>query len=77
MDGDHFLFHHDAKNDTSSLSAAISGVSEVGWIPPLEEGAPGISGMGTAFATMESGKEMRINIANAPTSEQLPLTVMA
>ncbi len=77
MDGDHFLFHHDPLNDTSSLSATISGLSEVGWIPPAEEGASGQSGLGTAFATIEGGNAMMINIGNAPTSEHLPLTVMA
>ncbi len=77
MVGDHFLFHHDPVNDTSSLSAAISGVSEVGWIPPVEEGAPGKSGMGTAFATIEGRNAMRINVGNAPTNDHLPLSVLA
>ncbi|MDP6213258.1 MAG: hypothetical protein QGF32_06900, partial [Candidatus Thalassarchaeaceae archaeon] len=77
MNGDHFLFHHDPISDTSSLSATVSGVSEIGWIPPLEEGASGDAGIGTAFATIEGRKPMRINIGNAPSSESLPLNVIA
>ena len=38
MVGDHFLFHHDPQSNTSSLSATLTGISEVGWIPPVEEG---------------------------------------
>ena len=77
MVGDHFLFHHDPMSNTSSLSATVSMVSEVGWIPPLEEGAPGNAGIGTAFATIEGRNAMRINIGNAPSSENLPLNVLA
>ncbi len=77
MEGDHFLFHHDPSNGTSSLSTAISGISRVGWTPPLEEGAEGPSGMGTAFATFEGRNVFRINVGNAPTSEDLPLSVLA
>ena len=77
MVGDHFLFHHDPMSNTSSLSATVSGVSEMGWIPPLEEGAPGNAGIGTAFATIEGRNAMRINIGNAPSSENLPLNVLA
>lgn len=77
MVGDHFLFHHDPMSNTSSLSATVSGVSEVGWISPLEEGAPGNAGIGTAFATIEGKNTMRINIGNAPSSENLPLNVLA
>ncbi len=77
MGGDHFLFHHDPSNQTSSLSAAISGISQVGWIPPLEEGAQGTTGMGTAFATFEGQNPFMINVGNAPTTDQLPLSVLA
>jgi hypothetical protein len=77
MEGDHFLFHHDPTSNTSSLSATVSGVSEVGWIPPLEEGASGSAGIGTAFATIEGRNAMRINIGNAPSSDSLPLNVLA
>lgn len=77
MVGDHFFFHHDPMSNTSSLSATVSGVSEVGWISPLEAGAPGNAGIGTAFATIEGKNTMRINIGNAPSSENLPLNVLA
>lgn len=77
MVGDHFLFHHDPQSNTSSLSGTLTGISEVGWIPPVEEGAPGPDGIGTAFATIEGRKSMKINVANAPSSEQLPLSVLA
>ena len=77
MEGDHFLFHHDPLSKTSSLSATVSGVSEVGWISPLEEGASGQAGIGTAFATIEGMNAMRINVGNAPSSENLPLNVLA
>ena len=77
MNGDHFLFHHDPTSNTSSLSAALTGISEVGWIPPLEEGATGKEGIGTAFATIEGRNSMKINIENAPSSQSLPLSVIA
>ena len=63
MVGDHFLFHHDPQSNTSSLSATLTGISEVGWIPPVEEGAPGPDGIGTAFATIEGRNSMKINVA--------------
>ena len=44
MVGDHFLFHHDPQSNTSSLSATLTGISEVGWIPPVEEGPRGRMG---------------------------------
>tara|TARA_B100001123_G_scaffold55879_1_gene59538 strand:- start:8676 stop:13052 length:4377 start_codon:yes stop_codon:yes gene_type:complete len=77
MEGDHFLFHHDPLSNTSSLSTTVSGVSEVGWIQPLEEGASGKAGIGTAFATIEGRNAMQINIGNAPSSDSLPLNVLA
>jgi len=77
MEGDHFLFHHDPLSNTSSLSTTVSGVSEVGWITPLEEGASGKAGIGTAFATIEGRNAMQINIGNAPSSDSLPLNVLA
>ena len=77
MEGDHFLFHHDPPSNTSSLSSTISGVSEIGWIPPLDEGASGKAGIGTAFATIEGRNAMRINIGNAPSNDSLPLNVLA
>ena len=77
MSGDHFLFHHDPESNTSSLSSTVSGLSEIGWIPPIEQGASGSSGLGTAFATIDGGKAMKISIGNAPTLEQLPLSVLA
>ena len=77
MVGDHFLFHHDPQSNTSSLSATLTGISEVGWIPPVEEGAPGPDGIGTAFATIEGRNSMKINVANAPSSEKLPLSILA
>ena len=77
MNGDHFLFHHNPSDNTSSLSTAVSGLSEVGWIPPAQEGASGKAGLGTAFATIEGGNSMSINIGNAPTNEHLPLSAIA
>ena len=77
MDGDHFLFHHDPVNNSSSLSATVTGVSELGWIPPVEEGASGNAGMGTAFATIEGRNPLRINVDNAPSNQHLPLSVLA
>ena len=55
----------------------MTGISEVGWIPPVEEGAPGPDGIGTAFATIEGRNSMKINVANAPSSEKLPLSILA
>ncbi|MEE2650130.1 MAG: hypothetical protein VX571_01295 [Candidatus Thermoplasmatota archaeon] len=77
MSGDHFLFHHDPSTDASTLSSRISGLSEVGWIPPQVEGAPGSAGMGSAYATFGTSNPFMINVGNAPTSERSPLTVLA
>ena len=77
MSGDHFLFHHDPSTDASTLSSRISGLSEVGWIPPQVEGASGSAGMGSAYATFGASNPFMINVGNAPTSERSPLTVLA
>jgi hypothetical protein len=77
MSGDHFLFYHDPSTDASTLSSRISGLREVGWIPPQEEGASGSAGRGRAFVTLEASNPFMINVGNAPTSEQSPLTVLA
>ncbi|MDP6703081.1 MAG: hypothetical protein QF760_00945 [Candidatus Thalassarchaeaceae archaeon] len=77
MSGDHFLFHHDPSSDTSTLSMRISGLREVGWMPPQEEGASGSAGRGSAFATIDGSNSLKINVGSAPTSEHSPLTVIA
>ena len=38
MGGDHFLFHHDPNDGTSTISSRISGISDAGWEAPAEEG---------------------------------------
>jgi hypothetical protein len=77
MSGDHFLFHHDPSSDTSTLSMRISGLREVGWMPPQEEGASGSAGRGSAYATIDGSNSLKINVESAPTSEHSPLTVLA
>ena len=77
MSGNHFLFHHDPENDTSSLSSRISDIKEVGWIPPIELGASGAAGMGTSFGSFDGLNAFKINVGNAPTKDKKPLTVLA
>ncbi len=77
MSGDHFLFHHDPSSNTSTLSMRISGLREVGWTPPQEEGATGSAGRGSAYASIDGSNSLMINVGSAPTSEQSPLTVLA
>jgi len=77
MTGDHFLFHHDSINETSSISTRLTGIQELGWIPPDEEGAPGESGRGTAFLKSAGDRPMSINIDNAPTADSSGLSALA
>ena len=77
MSGDHFLFHNDPSSNTSSLSMRISGLSEVGWTPPQEEGATGSAGRGSAYATIDGSNPLMINVGSAPTTYHSPLTVLA
>ena len=48
MDGDHFLFWQDVDTAEASLSARLTGLSEVGWAAPVIPGAEGRDGMPTA-----------------------------
>ncbi len=48
MDGNHFLFWQDVDTDEASLSARLTGLSEVGWAAPVIPGAEGRDGMPTA-----------------------------
>ncbi len=67
MSGDHFLFHHEPDSDTSTISARISGLQEVGWRAPMEPGASGPLGRGTAFMTTSGERTMSIDVEHAPT----------
>jgi len=77
MPGDHFLFDHNPESGESSLSARISGLKEVGWIKPQEEGAEGAAGMGTVFASMGGREPLSMKVGNAPTNQENPLSVIA
>lgn len=77
MSGDHFLFHHDPSSNSSTLSSRISGLRHLGWTPPLEEGATGSAGRGSASATVVGSNPMMISVGNAPTNDHLPLSVAA
>ena len=77
MTGDHFLFHHDSINETSTISTRLTGIQELGWIPPIEEGAPGELGRGTAFLKSAGDRPMSINIDNAPTVDSSGLSALA
>jgi hypothetical protein len=77
MGGDHFLFHNDPSNDQVSLSSRISGLKEVGWIEPQEEGAEGLVGMGTAYMSIANPNPMLINVEQAPTNLDDKLSVKA
>jgi len=69
MSGDHFLFHHDQSSETSSISARITGLSNIGWIAPEQEGASGPAGRGTAQMSVIGTKSLGINVNHAPTQE--------
>ena len=77
MSGDHFLFHNDPDNAQVSLSSRISGLREIGWIEPQEEGARGLAGMGTAFMSIADPNPMLINVEKAPTNLDDKLSVKA
>ena len=77
MSGDHFLFHNDPDSSQVSLSSRISGLREIGWIEPQEEGARGLAGMGTAFMSIANPNPMLINVEKAPTSLDDKLSVKA
>jgi hypothetical protein len=77
MTGDHFLFHHDSINETSTISTRLTGIQELGWIPPIEEGASGELGRGTAFLKSAGDRPMSINIDNAPTVDSSGLSALA
>ncbi len=77
MPGDHFLFHNDPNAEEVSLSSRISGLKEIGWISPQEEGAPGVAGMGTAYMTIDNPNPMRLNVVKAPTNDDANLSVIA
>ena len=77
MTGDHFLFHNDPNSERVSLSSRISGLKEIGWIAPQEEGALGLAGMGTVYMSISDPNPMRINVAQAPTDNDANLSVLA
>ena len=77
MTGDHFLFHHDSINETSTISTRLTGIKELGWISPIEEGASGDLGRGTAFLKSAGDRPMSINVDNAPTADSSGLSALA
>ena len=77
MIGDHFLFDHDPNDGTSSISARLTGLQEIGWIEPVEQGANGPAGRGTAFMTAAGDRPLSINVNHAPTLDYAGLTAHA
>ena len=77
MTGDHFLFHHDQITGTSSISARLTGLSEVSWTEPIEMGASGPTGRGTAQISVSGDRALSINVDHAPTVGGDSLSVMA
>tara|TARA_B100000902_G_scaffold53463_2_gene60243 strand:- start:3389 stop:7759 length:4371 start_codon:yes stop_codon:yes gene_type:complete len=69
MSGDHFLFHNQPSDGSATISARISGLQEVGWISPMQEGADGPLGRGTAFMTALGDRSMSIDVEQAPTED--------
>ena len=76
MSGDHFLFHHEPSDGTSTISTRISGLQEVGWRAPAEAGASGVMGQGTAFMTVAGDRTMSINVDHAPTQDEGGLSAL-
>jgi hypothetical protein len=77
MTGDHFLFHHDQETGTSTISARLTGLSEVSWMEPIEEGVSGPAGRGTAQISVSGDRALNINVDNAPTLDGDSLSVLA
>lgn len=77
MTGDHFLFHHDQESQTSTISARLTGLSEVSWTDPAEFGATGPAGRGTAQISVSGDRALNINVDHAPTVGGDPLSVLA
>jgi len=77
MTGDHFLFHHDQITGTSSISARLTGLSEISWTEPIEMGASGPTGRGTAQISVSGDRALSINVDHAPTVGGDSLSVMA
>ena len=77
MGGDHFLFHHDPNDGTSTISSRISGISNAGWTAPAEEGAPGSAGRGTASISAAGDRSLSISVDHAPTTDEEQLTALA
>ena len=77
MGGDHFLFHHDPNDGTSTISSRISGISDAGWAAPAEEGAPGSAGRGTASISAAGDRSLSISVDHAPTTDEEQLTALA
>ena len=77
MGGDHFLFHHDPNDGTSTISSRISGISDASWLPPLEEGASGSAGRGTASISAAGDRPLSISVDHAPTSDEDQLSALA
>lgn len=76
MGGDHFLFHHEPSDGSSTISTRISGLQEVGWRAPAEPGASGAIGRGTAFMTAAGDRTMSINVDHAPTQDEGGLSAL-
>ena len=53
MDGDHVMFWQNQDTGEASLSASITGVAELGYLPPIVEGAEGRDGMPSARLVTE------------------------
>ena len=77
MSGDHFLFHHDQSSETSSISARITGLSNIGWTAPEQEGVSGPAGRGTAQMSVIGTQSLGINVNHAPTQDGKQLSVVA
>tara|TARA_B100001175_G_scaffold317929_1_gene337726 strand:+ start:45 stop:4442 length:4398 start_codon:yes stop_codon:yes gene_type:complete len=77
MSGDHFMFHHDPNDGTSTISSRISGISEVSWIPPISEGSLGPDGRGKASISASGDRSMSLSVDHAPTLDEDQLTAVA
>jgi hypothetical protein len=60
MDGNHFLFWQDVNSSEASLSARLTGISEVEWSPPVLEGADGRDGMSTVRISGVGGEDFAL-----------------
>ena len=66
MDGDHFMYKHEAEGQASTLSTKISGLSKISWKPAENESAMGSAGRSTASITTSDAIPFGVAVDHVP-----------